>query len=75
MRPIYLDSHATTPMDERVRNAMEPYINGKFGNASSMDHAYGQEASEAVESAKTAGRIVHPRQTKRDHIYLRGNRI
>ena len=52
MRPIYLDSHSTTPMDERVRNAMEPYMNGKFGNASSIDHAYGQEASEAVESAR-----------------------
>lgn len=50
--PIYLDSHATTPLDPRVLDAMMPYLTDKFGNASSMDHRYGYDASVAVESAR-----------------------
>ena len=50
--PIYLDHHATTPMDERVFDAMKPYMLEKFGNPSSIDHAYGAEASSAVEDAR-----------------------
>lgn len=49
---IYLDHHATTPLDSRVLDAMMPYMTDKFGNASSMDHAYGYDASVAVESAR-----------------------
>ena len=49
---IYLDHHATTPMDERVFDAMKPYMLEKFGNPSSLDHAYGAEASSAVEEAR-----------------------
>ena len=50
--PIYLDHHATTPMDERVFDAMKPYMLEKFGNPSSLDHVYGAEASSAVEEAR-----------------------
>ncbi|MDI1495635.1 MAG: aminotransferase class V [Cenarchaeum symbiont of Oopsacas minuta] len=49
---IYLDCHATTPLDSRVLNEMMPYFTDKFGNASSMDHPYGYEASAAVELAR-----------------------
>lgn len=50
--PIYMDSHSTTPVDPRVLEAMLPYFGARFGNASSLDHSYGHEASEAVEAAR-----------------------
>lgn len=50
--PIYMDSHSTTPVDPRVLEAMLPYFDARFGNASSLDHSYGHEASEAVEGAR-----------------------
>ena len=51
-QPVYLDSHATTRPDPLVVEAMMPYLTERFGNASSMDHAYGRDASEAVEGAR-----------------------
>lgn len=51
-RPIYLDSHATTPVDPRVLDEMLPYFGDEFGNASSADHMYGAAAAEAVEKAR-----------------------
>ncbi len=51
-RPIYLDHHATTPMDKRVFKAMSPYFCEKFGNPSSIDHIYGNEALVAVKEAR-----------------------
>ena len=50
--PIYMDHHATTPVDERVLRAMLPYFSERFGNAASQIHAHGKEARDAVEVAR-----------------------
>jgi cysteine desulfurase len=81
-RPIYLDCHSTTPMDERVLQAMLPYFTQHFGNPSSINHHYGWEAEAAVKKAReTLAEAIHatPEEvvftsgaTEADNLALKG---
>ena len=81
MLHIYLDHAATTPLDPRVRAAMEPYVEEVFGNASSV-HWHGRQAKAALEQARTtiAGVIgAHPSEvfftsggTEGDNLAIQG---
>ena len=51
-RPIYLDHHATTPLDPRVLSAMRPWWEENFANPHSVEHAMGREAEAAVDQAR-----------------------
>jgi len=80
--PIYLDYSATTPVDERVLQAMLPWLSERFGNPASRSHAWGWDAEEAVERARAqvAG-LIHadPREivwtsgaTESDNLAIKG---
>jgi cysteine desulfurase len=51
-RSVYLDYHATTPVDQRVLDAMLPFFTERFGNPASKQHAFGWQAQDAVEQAR-----------------------
>ncbi|NEP12845.1 MAG: cysteine desulfurase [Symploca sp. SIO2C1] len=58
-RPIYLDYHSTTPVDRRVADRIYYYMTEEFGNASSVDHSWGDRAEEAVkQAAKQVAELV-----------------
>lgn len=64
--PIYMDHHATTPVDPRVLEEMLPYFTKNFGNASSLDHTFGYDASVAVE--KSRDQIAETINARHDEI-------
>ncbi len=71
MKPIYLDSHATTPVDPRVLEAMIPFFTEHFGNASSRNHPFGWRAGKAVEHAREqVGSLIGARF--RDVVFTSG---
>ena len=82
VNPIYLDFHATTPMDPRVLKDMMPYLTNVYGNPSSIDHSYGYDAANIVQTSReTIASAIHAHMdeiiftsgaTESDNLALKG---